>query len=523
MFRFPPADLSRLLLVMLTAPASAQSTARPKLEVLIVVDQMRPDYFDRYGAEFTGGLGRFLRSGVVFTNGLQDHALTETAPGHSTMLSGRAPASTGIVTNALGDLDSMTSLLGSRRDVPGASPRRFRGTTLFDWLLARDPGARVLSVSRKDRGAILPVGRAWGNVFWYRDGRFTTSTWYATELPAWVGAWNARSGAARLAGTVWNTLLDAASYAEADAASYENNGSDLTFPHHLPADSSQAVKEVENVPWIDSLTIDLALEGVRQVGLGRRNGTDLLVVSLSATDAIGHDFGPDSRELHDQVLRLDHWLGWFMDSLSVLVPAHATVFALTSDHGVQPFPERTGVGGRLGLSSLVRNTRRVLEERFRVPLSIDFASGLLTADVRALRARGLDVDSLANALAVETRRHPGILRVFTPRSLARAPLTDEQARLWRRSIPPAQGWLVAASVGPGWLWADSPGWTTHGSTQPLDTGVPIIFYGAGVKARRVARRVTTEDIGPTFAALAGVRPTEPVTGRVLPEVAPPRP
>jgi len=522
MFRLSPAALSSLLLVMLAAPASAQSTARPKLEVLIVVDQMRPDYFARYGAQLNGGLGRLAVGGTFFTNARQDHAVSETAPSHSTMLSGRAPASTGIVTNALGVLDSTTSLLASGH-VPGASPRRFQGSTLYDWLLAHDPGTRVLSVSRKDRGAILPLGRAWGNVFWYWDGRFTTSTFYGAELPEWVGAWNARRGPARLAGKSWDTLLDTAAYAEADAMSYENNGVDVAFPHRIPVDSGLAIKQVVSTPWIDSLTMDLALEGVRQVGLGGRNGIDLLVLSLSATDAIGHAFGPDSRELHDQVLRLDHWLGWFIDSLSVLVPPGATVFVLTSDHGVQPFPERTGVGGRLGLASLARTTGRALEQRFHVPLNFDFDSGLLTADVKALRARGLDVDSLADALARETGRHPGIAQVFTPSSLARAPVTDEQARLWRRTIPPAQGWLVAASAGPGWLWADTPGSTTHGSTHPLDTGVPIIFYGAGMKARRISRRVTSEDIGPTLAALAGVRPTEPVTGRVLTEIAPRRP
>lgn len=513
--------LPALLLATCAAPAAAQAPRRPKLEVLIVIDQMRPDYFDRYDAQLKGGLGRFAREGTFYTNARQDHAVTETAPGHSTVLSGRAPASTGIVTNTLGVLDSATWLLLPQR-VPGASPRRFLGSALFDWLLLRDTATRVLSVSRKDRGAILPVGRARGNVFWYSEGSFTTSTWYTDVLPGWVTAWNARRGPARLAGRSWGTLLDASAYAEADSMSYEDNSVETVFPHQLAADSTVIAREVASLPWMDSLTMDLALEGVRQGGLGVREGTDLLVLSLSATDAIGHAYGPQSRELHDQILRLDHWLGWFLDSLAVLVPREGTVFALTADHGVQPFPERTGVGGRLGLGSLARRTGAALEQRYRVPLNFDFDSGLLTADVAALRARGVNIDSLAESLAAQVRRHPGIAEVFTPRSLARAASTNEQARLWRRTIPPSQGWLVAASSGPGWLWADSPGWTTHGSTQPLDMNVPIIFYGAGIKGRRVARRVTTEDIGPTFAALAGVRPTEPVTGRVLPEVAPRR-
>jgi predicted AlkP superfamily pyrophosphatase or phosphodiesterase len=522
MFRLSVArGASALLLAITAVPAAAQAPLRPKLEVLIVIDQMRPDYFDRYDAQLKGGLGRFAREGTFYTNARQDHAVTETAPGHATVLSGRAPASTGIVTNALGVLDSATSLLLPQR-VPGASPRRFQGSALFDWLLVRDSATRVLSVSRKDRGAILPVGRARGPVFWYSKGAFTTSTWYADVLPDWVVAWNARHGPARLAGKSWGTLLDASAYAEADSMAYEDNDAEPAFPHQFATDSTVMARQVASLPWMDSLTMDLALEGVRQGRLGGRAGTDLLVLSLSATDAIGHAYGPQSRELHDQILRLDKWLGWFLDSLAVLVPREATVFALTADHGVQPFPERTGVGGRLGLTALARRAGAALEQEYRVPLYFDFDSGLLTADVAALRARGVNTDSLAESLASQVRRHAGITEVFTPRSLERAPSTNEQARLWRRTIPASQEWLVAASSGPGWLWADSPGWTTHGSTQPLDMMVPIIFYGAGIKGRRVTRRVTTEDIGPTFAALAGVRPTEPVTGRALAEIAPRR-
>jgi arylsulfatase A-like enzyme len=274
---------------------------------------------------------------------------------------------------------------------------------------------------------------------------------------------------------------------------------------------------------MDSLTLDLALEGARRTGVGQREGTDLMIVSLSSTDAVGHDFGPGSRELHDQLLRLDHWLGWFLDSLAVLVPRERAVFALTADHGVQPFPEMTGKGGRVSLQALAQRTAREYQARYRIPLNITWDLGLITADVAALRARGVNTDSLAEAMAREARLLPGVARVFTPRSLARAAATDEEARLWRRAIPVWQDWLVAASSKPDWIWTDTPGWTNHGSTQRLDMHVPIMFMGPGLLARRVSRKVTTEDIGPTLAALAGARPTEPVTGRVLPEIAPRRP
>ena len=506
------------LLLLVASMAAAQARPNPRLEVLIVVDQLRPDYFDRFGGQFSGGLHRLGTQGTFYTNAWQDHAITETAPGHSTVLSGRSPASTGIVTNTLGVIDSGTKLVGTD-GVPGASPTRFRGTTLLDWLVRRDSATRSLSVSRKDRGAILPLGRAGSNVYWYANGWIRTSTWYSDTLPAWLVAWNGRRGVARLAGTQWDLLRDAASYREPDSMPYENYGRDFVFPHSLPADTATMERRAQYYPWMDSLTLDVALEGARHLQLGRRAGTDLLVVSLSTTDAIGHDFGPESREQHDQLLRLDKWLGWFMDSLAVLVPREATLYALTADHGVQPFPERTGSGGRVVVRALVQQAGRKLEARYQARFNIDFDTGLVTADVNALKSRGINVDSLADALASLVARHQGVVKTYTPRSLARAPATDEQARLWRRTIPTQQGWLVATVAGPGWLFSQADGWTDHGTTRPVDMHVPIIFFGPGVTARKVARRVTTEDIGPTFAVIAGVRPTEAVTGRPLHEVS----
>jgi arylsulfatase A-like enzyme len=498
---------------VVTLPADAPRP--PRLEVLVVIDQFRGDYFDRYGAAFDGGLARFAREGVVFTDAHQDHAITETAPGHATTLSGRSPASTGILANRLGVLDSASPLLGVKG--PGASPRRFQGTTLADWLRARDSATRVLSVSRKDRGAILPIGRAKTDVYWYESGRFTTSAWYRPALPAWLDAWNARRGAAKLAGRSWTLSRPESDYPEPDSMAYENGGRGVTFPHRFPADTAAAEGAVGASPWADSLTLDVALEGVRVLQLGRRAGTDLLVVSLSATDAVGHRYGPDSRELRDHLLRLDGWLGTFLDSLGALVPAERTVFVLTADHGVQPFPER-GAGGRASLTALLRDTRATLQLAQGAAFGIEDESGLVLADTAALRAKGVSPDSLAQLMARAAEGLPGVRQVFTPASLAAAPPRDEEARLWRKAIPGTQPWLVAVSLQPGWQWSDGPGSTGHGTTNRQDTHVALAVLRPGVAPARVTRRVTTEDIGPTLAALAGVRPSEAVTGQVLPEI-----
>lgn len=517
-------SVSGSLLIALAA-LSAQSISlhaqsdRPALVVLITVDQLRPDYFSRYESQLTGGLGRFWREGAFFTNAWQDHAITETAPGHSTLLSGRSPASTGIVANSRGVADTAAPLVGV--DSTGASPRRFRGTTLYDWMVARDPATRALSISRKDRGAILPIGRARAQVFWYKQGMLTTSRWYSDTLPQWLRHWNARRGPARLAGREWNLLLPASSYREPDSAGYENHSKGYTFPHWVPADTLAAMGKIEATPFMDSLLLDAALTGVGAMRLGRSGRAELLSLSLSATDNIGHLYGPDSREIHDQVLRLDRLLGHFMDSLAVLVPGRI-VYALAADHGVQSFPEHTGRGGRIGTARLLDSLSRELEPRAGTGLGLRFDSGLLSARVKVLEAQGVDVDSLARAIAARLRARPGITEIYTagnaPGGLSWAPSRSDCARLWRRQLPPDEQWLVAACTAPGWIFDEGPGETGHGTVAKEDMHIPIAFHGPGIRHARIARRVTSEDVGPTFAALLGVKPTESLTGRVLVEV-----
>src|SRR2546427_11092362 len=251
-----------LCLALLAPPAPA----RPKLVVVITVDQLRPDYLDRWKSQLTGGLGQLVSEGAVFTDGYQDHAVTETAPGHSTILSGLWPAHTGIICNLEGVQDSLAPLLGTTG--PGASPRRFRGTTLVDWLKAADPNARALSVSRKDRGAILPIGQSKEQVYWYQSGLFTTSRYYADSLPSWVQAFNARRLPFKAANTVWSLLLPDSAYKEADNELWENGGTGVVFPHRLPLDSVQAAAAVAGRPPTGSPTRLCAAQGVARAAAG---------------------------------------------------------------------------------------------------------------------------------------------------------------------------------------------------------------------------------------------------------------
>ncbi len=506
------------------AQGSTGRTERPALVVFIAVDQLRGDYLDRFASQLTGGLARFRNNSAFFPHAWQDHAITETAPGHATMLSGREPVHTEIISNNRGVPDELSPLIGS--NAVGASPRRFVGTTLYDWLRVRDPQTRVLSVSRKDRGAILTVGRARGDVYWFADGRFTTSRYYADTLPTWVTAFDDSIHLERLAGTKWDLLLPANQYPEPDSVWVENSGTDFMFPHVLPAASQMAAK-VASYPVMDSLTLAFALEGVKRTGVGKRSLAagpsampDLLSISLSTTDAVGHAFGPDSREIHDQVLRVDRWLGEFMRELEREIPSNRIIYALTGDHGVAPLPElevpKTGHGGRVWLSDIASTAEQRLEARYATDFSIDFDNGLMFGDVGALRARGINADSLASAIVAEATKRSGVRIGFTAATLAASP--DSAAVRWRRSLPASLSYLAVFATAPGFIWSPGKSTAEHATPNAMTLSVPISFVAAGIPAGRHERLVRTVDIAPTLAALIGVKPTERLDGAPIAEV-----
>jgi len=499
---------------------------RPRLVVVITVDQLRPDYIDRYRTQLTGGLSRLLRQGAYFADAYQDHAVTETAPGHATILSGRWPAHTGIISNVTGVSDAAAPLLEVAG--PGASPARFRGTAFFDWLKAAEPGARVLSVSRKDRGAILPVGRARQQVYWYQGGIFTTSRYYADSLPAWIHAFNARRIPFRAAGRVWTLLLPASAYAEPDSVPYENLGHDVTFPHELPTDSAAAAAAYVGVPSMDSLTLAFALEGVRALGLGPRGGTDLLAVSLSTTDAIGHAFGPDSREIHDQVLRLDRYLAWFLEQLFVRYGPENVLVVLTADHGVTPFPERSRRelrrdATRVFADTLIRAVNASLDARIGGGDWLGFDTGMVLApDRAALAAKGIDVDSVVGDVKQRLRVLPGVARVDRPAELTGRDTSDPVVRRWRHQVPPDGGVELVVTLKPYSIWTyENLPIAMHGQPTDLDAHVPLILWGRGVRRGVYETRVATVDIAPTLAQLLQLTPAEPLDGHPLTEALEP--
>lgn len=522
------ATLAAAALALAPLPSAAQSDAppatdaRPTLIVFLTVDQMRPDYLTRWDHQLTGGLARLYRGGAFFENAYQDHAITETAPGHSVTMSGRFPRGTGITMNSAGVNDTSARLIGGGG--PGASPRRFRGTVLMDWLRAGDPRSRGLSISRKDRGAILPFGRTREEVYWYAsDGRFTTSSYYRDTLPPWVQAFNARRLPARYAGTQWTLLCPAGDYAEPDTVFVEHGGDDIVFPHALPTDSAQAARLLPNYPMMDEVTLQGALAGVEALGLGTGPQTDLLAVSLSTTDAVGHGYGPDSREIHDQILRLDRYLGVFLDSLFKLRDPRRVVVALTADHGVQPYPQLHAdvAGGEptfVDLRPAALDVGRALAARGMTVNAFRIEEGLLTADRAALAAAHVDADSLLDAFAAKVRKVPGVARVDRVRDLPHADtVRDDAARRWVHMLPADLPADLVITLKPYAYWQGVT-YATHGSPNEEDAHVPLIFYGPMIEPGRYRGRALVVDMAPTLARIAGVSPSEPLDGHVLTQI-----
>lgn len=513
-----------LLLATGTPALGAQGGAdaeRPALVVVVTVDQMRADYLERFRPQLLGGLGRLVRGGAVFTNAHQDHAITETAPGHASILSGRFPSSTRIMANIVGVHDRSEPLIGSSG--PGASPARFHGTTLVDWMLEHDERTQVLSVAGKDRGAILPIGRARTNVFWYADdGTFTTSRYYGDSVPSWVSEFNRAAPVRGYAGRSWSPVLPESAYAEPDSSLFESWGSESTFPHRLAADEAVAGARLRGYPWLDELTLDLALAGVHAMALGRGPATDLLAVSLSATDAIGHRFGPDSREIHDQVVRLDRSLALFLDSLFAEVDSSRVVVVLTADHGVSPFPElANGDGGPMATyvdaTPALHAARQILRRARVDTLAVAFDYGLLLMDARGLQRVGVSPTAVTERFTREVLRLPGVLRVDRVRALEeRARDGDVIARRWLHTLPPDIVAEAVVTLTPHSVWGDQT-MAIHGSPHDYDTHVPLVMWGAGIRPGRRDDFVRVVDIAPTLARIVGVEPMERIDGEVLEE------
>jgi arylsulfatase A-like enzyme len=290
----------------------------------------------------------------------------------------------------------------------------------------------------------------------------------------------------------------------------------------MPADPARAASVLADFPWMDELTLTVALDGMQSLGIGAGPQTDVLAVSLSTTDAIGHRYGPDSRELHDQILRLDRSLGVFLDSLYRLRDSSRVVIALTADHGVAPFPEvQTGADRNVGARHVdplpaLRATRAELTAAGVDSMALEFDDGLIYLNRQAFAGSKLGASAALSSFATRLRRTPGVARVDSIASLARRDTVhDAVARRWLHMIPSDSRVEMVVSLTPFSYWGATSAMAEHGSPNDYDAHVPLLLYGPPFRPGKYGELARVVDLAPTLAAVTHTTPTEKLDGHVL--------
>lgn len=525
--------------------ASATSASRPSLLVIVVVDQMRADYLTRYGARFTSGLRRLLDDGAVFDEARYPYLNTVTCAGHATIGTGALPATHGAILNqwydrAIGrvrtctdDPSVATYTYGLPERSRGHSAAALRVPTLGDRLRSASPESRVVTMSMKARSALMLAGQKATAATWLGDHNFDSTDALGPPNPR-VAAYVAANPIGAYRGEVWERLLPEDTYTGPDAGIGERPDPGWTslFPHPLAGRSpDQYLHLWEESPWSDAYLGRFAEAAIRDFELGQRDAVDLLGVSFSATDLVGHSFGPDSHEVQDTLLRLDRTLGSLLATLDRLVGRDRYVLALSADHGVARIPEAaTAAGttaGRVPLG-LVRSTvDAALSALGPGPhvARVEYTQIYLTPETAA-RATAVTLAPAITAL----QAMPGVKAALWNRALDRAvPGVDETTLAAVRAshdaersgdlmiVPREHFFFVVGSR------ADGGDATTHGTLHTYDQHVPLIFLGRPFAAAHHDRRVTPADLAPTLADTIAL-PMPGVEGRsLLEDTTRPRP
>lgn len=545
----PPASA-----VAQSTPTAAPSDQPPRLVLVLALDQFRTDYLWRFRHHFgEGGFERFLSAGAVFTEGTFRHSATKTCPGHAVILTGASPSVTGIIANEWYDreagreeycvADRSEPLVGAAGE--GRSPRNMIGATVGDGLRVETAGrSRVVAVSGKDRAAITMGGHLADAVYWLEDSVVVSSRYYVDELPAWVREFNDARPVNSYFGAVWERVLPAEAYASLGpddvAAEDGSDGLGRTFPHTVDGGNSSPgesfIEAFEHSPFQNEVVTDFAMEAIRREGLGADATTDLLAVSYSANDRVGHWFGPDSHEVMDVTVRTDRELERLFAFLDERVGLERVLVVLTADHGVAPLPEVVeGLGpapqaaGRVADSVPVKRVEEALTERYGPPPEgrwvVWHDDPNLYLDEAALRSADVPVADAEQIAARAVASVPGVFAGFGHAELEAArlagePLTDVTARAVR-SFHPGRTGNVFYQLDPHHFVEDEPVGTTHGSPWSYDTRVPILWHGPGVRPGVYRTPASVSDIAPTLSALLGLAPPSGATGRVLTELLEP--
>ncbi|TXI79446.1 MAG: alkaline phosphatase family protein [Flavobacteriales bacterium] len=521
----------------------------PKLVVGIVVDQMRVDYIYRFWDNLgDGGFKRMVREGAFMRNTHYDYAPTHTAPGHASVYTGTTPMHHGIVANDMyvratgGGLycvqDDAVSGVGGTGHKGQRSPLNLLSGTITDELERRTEGrSKTIGVAMKDRGAILPIGRTGDAAYWFfegTDGQFATSTWYMKELPDWVKTFNARGLARKYLSEPWDLLLPRDRYHTPlpDDNPYEEplaGSAKATLPMDVKAmyeASGRSTVLLRFIPASNTYTTDMALAALEGEAMGRDQVTDLLAISYSAPDELGHEMGPRSLELEDMYLRLDRELERLMNALDANVGKGQYTLFLTADHAVVDVPaylrDQKASAGYVEVKTLVDQVEAGLSRRFGAGHWVrKRLKEQLFLNDSLIAARGLDPVVVQRAAADELLKHPQVADAITAADLARDTHASGLRRSIQRGFMPMRSGDVCYVMRPSHLAAYANAnqrGTDHGSPWNYDTNVPLLMVGAGVKHVEVVRRVSITDVAPTIAMIVGCALPDAAIGDPIPEV-----
>jgi len=498
-----------ILALFITLPLSAQTPKpqQPKLIVAIVIDQFRYDYLTRFHSEYTGGFKQFFDHGAVFTNAHFEHVPTVTAVGHSTFFSGATPAMSGIIGNEWWDRasrkrvtsvsDEDTKLLGAPGE--GSSPNRLLQSTLGDELKMSGKGGKVVGISIKDRAAILPSGHMADGAYWFdgKTGNFVSSTFYFAALPEWVAQFNASRPADKYVSKSW---MGKAMASTADAKFYA---------------------ALDATPFGNELILQFAEKAIVAEKLGAGSKVDLLTVSFSSNDYVGHALGPDSDEAHDMAVRVDKVVGELIRAAEAQAGAGRVLVVLTADHGVAPVPEvnqkRKMPGGRFDEKNELDTVEAALTARFGAPPGGKWIQYSGEGSLFFAPHPTVDAAQLEAVAADAIRALPHVFRVFTRVQLLNGAISQDPVGVrMRNGFNQARSGNVIVMLDPYWMVSRSG--TTHGTPFDYDTHVPVLFLGPRVRAGRYNANVMVNDIAPTLATMLDVETPSGSIGRVLDEM-----
>ena len=529
-----------ILAIILFATGFAQQPswqAPPKLVVGVVVDQMRTDYIYRFWNNFgEGGFKRLIGEGAFLRDAHYTYIPTVTGPGHASIYTGSTPSLHGIVANERYDRASRamvycvkdTTVRGVGSVNAQSSPSQLLATTLADEIERRtDRQGITIGVALKDRSSILPIGRTGDAAYWFSvDGSFVSSTWYMKELPKWVQEFNQRKLAERYLNQTWEPLLSIEKYHQVlpDENPYEQPltaGGKSWFPYNLVELSKgpAGLGLIATTPWGNTLTTDMAIAALVGEKMGQDNTTDLLALSYSSTDILGHKMGPRALEIEDMYIRLDQELARLLTELDKSVGVGKYTVFLTADHGVIDVPQYLkDLKGSAGYID-----PRAMQQRLEKAFSADEDERKLRLDtILDCQVYFIEVprEGMLARVAEEISRMPEVSIVMTSHTARRNTAIGEQSLLSNGFMPQRCGDILY-TLKPGYFEAEGSfvgKGTTHGSGWNYDTHVPVIFFGQGVAHSEVVRRTAVADIVPTITMLIGCALPDAAVGEAVREV-----